>query len=143
MIEQDAMTRLAAANPVPDAEVRDSATSSRALLLQRAVLAQPRSPRRRLALVPGPRWRYALVPAALAAVAVAAFAVVHRTPPRAPAPVVASTATPQSILAAAARMVCGVAVPVTTRTGACGGSWAGTTVNAATATAATAAGITP
>jgi hypothetical protein len=103
MTEQDAMTRLAAANPVPDADVHDSATSTRALFLQRAVLAQPRS-RRRGFLLPGPKWRYAIVPAALAAVAAAAFAVVHPTSPPPPPPVQAgaSTATPQSILAAAA-----------------------------------------
>jgi hypothetical protein len=95
------MTRLAAANPVPEAEVRDAATSTRALFLQRAVLAQPRSRRRGFA---GLEWRHAIVPAALAAVAVAAFAVVHRTnpPPAPPVQAGASTATPQSILAAAA-----------------------------------------
>lgn len=103
MTDQDAMTRLAAANPVPDADVRNAATSARALVLQRAVLAQPRGSRRRLPAVPGPRWRYGLVPAALAAVAVAAFAVVHRQdPPQPPAQAVTSTATPQTILAAAA-----------------------------------------
>jgi hypothetical protein len=100
---RNAMTRLAAANPVPEAEVRDTATSPRALFLQRAVLAQPRSPRRRLSLGPAPKWRYALVPTALIAVAAAAFAVVHHlTPPPAPERSVASTATPQTILAAAA-----------------------------------------
>jgi hypothetical protein len=100
MTDQDAMTRLAAANPVPDAEVGDSATSSRALFLQRAVLAQPRSrfPRRF-----GPTWRYGLVPAAVIASAVAAFVVVHQpAPPRPPVRASATPATPQSILAAAA-----------------------------------------
>ena len=99
MTEQDAMTRLAAANPVPDSEVAGAAASPRALSLQQAVLARPRGPR--LALPPRPRWRYALVPAALATLAAATvFAVGHRTPP--PPPVVTSVATPQSILAAAA-----------------------------------------
>lgn len=103
MTDQDAMTRLAAANPVPDAGLRDSAASPRALLLQRQVLAQPRSPRRRLALATGPTWRYGLIPAAAAAVALAGYAVVHQAgPPRPPARVVASRATPQSILAQAA-----------------------------------------
>ncbi|MFI7546739.1 hypothetical protein [Actinoplanes sp. NPDC049599] len=98
MTDQDAMARLAAANPVPDTELAGAATSPRALSLHRAVLAQPR---RRLTLPPAPRWRYALVPAALAAVAAAAFIVVHRGPPPRP-PAVTSVATPQSILSAAA-----------------------------------------
>ena len=98
MTDQDAMTRLAAANPVPDTEVAGAATSPRALFLQRAVLSRPRGSR--LALPPGPRWRYALLPAALATVAAAVYTVVHRAPP--PPPVVTSVATPQSILAAAA-----------------------------------------
>ena len=103
MNEQDAMTRLAAANPVPDAEVRDAATSSRAVFLQRTVLARPRGPRRRLPLMTGPKWRYGVLPAALAAVAVAAFTVVHRpAPPQPPVRAVTSTATPQRILAVAA-----------------------------------------
>jgi hypothetical protein len=97
MTDQDAMTRLAAANPVPDHEVAGAAAAPRALFLQRAVLAQPR---RRLAFPPAPRWRYALIPAALAVAAGVAFTVVHRTPP--PPPVATSVATPQSILTAAA-----------------------------------------
>lgn len=97
MTDQDAMTRLAAANPVPESAVRDSATSARALLLQRRVLTQPRDPRRR------PPWRYGLIPVAAAAVALAGFAVVHQAAPsRAPVRVEASRATPQSILARAA-----------------------------------------
>jgi hypothetical protein len=91
MTEQDAMARLAAANPVPDAEVAGAATAPRALLLERAVLAQPRG--HRPVLPPGPRWRFALIPAAV-------FTVVHRAPP--PPPVVTGVATPQAILAAAA-----------------------------------------
>ena len=99
MTDRDPMTRLAAANPVPDAEVRDAATSTRALFLHRSVLAQPRP---RPALLPR-RWRPVLVPVTLAAVAVAGWAVVPRTaPPPPPPPAVASTASPQSILAAAA-----------------------------------------
>jgi hypothetical protein len=98
MTEQDAMTRLAAANPVPESEVAGAATAPRAVFLQRTVLAQPR---RRRALPPAPRRRYALIPAALATVAAAVFAVVHPASPP-PPPVVPSIATPQSILAAAA-----------------------------------------
>ena len=101
MTDQDAMTRLAAANPVPDAEVAGAATTPRALHLERAVLARPRGPRRRLSLPPAPRWRFAVIPAALAVVAAAVVAVVHRAPPP-PPPVVATVATPQSILTAAA-----------------------------------------
>ena len=101
MNDQDAMTRLAAADPVPEAELRDAATSPRALFLQRAVLAQPRAPRR--PALRGPKWRYGAVPAALAAVAVAAYAVVQQQdPPQPPVRVVTSIATPQTILAAAA-----------------------------------------
>jgi hypothetical protein len=103
MTDHDAMTRLAAANPVPDNDVRETASSSRALFLERAVLARPPGPRRRLPLTTGLGWRHGLVPAAVAAVAVAAFAVVHRAaPPAPPARSVAGAATPQSILAAAA-----------------------------------------
>lgn len=103
MTEQDAMDRLAAANPVPDAGVRDSAASSRALFLERQVLAQPRVPRRRPALGIAPKWRFVLVPAAAVAVALAGYAVVHQAgPPRDPVRAVTSRATPRSILAQAA-----------------------------------------
>jgi hypothetical protein len=98
MNEQDAMARLAAANPVPDGELADAAASPRALFLERAVLDRPRGSRP--ALPPGARWRYALIPVALATVAAAVVTVVHRAPP--PPPVVTSVATPQDILAAAA-----------------------------------------
>lgn len=87
--ERDAMTRLAAANPVPEAPV-----SSRALFLERSILARPRPRPRR-------RWRYALVPAGLAAAAVATVAVVHRPAP-APPPPASAFAPPQAILSAAA-----------------------------------------
>lgn len=91
--EQDAMTRLAAANPVPVAE---KPLSTRALFLERAVLARPRGR-------PRHRWRFALVPAGLVAAAVATFAVVHRPAPPPPAPPVSAFAPPQAILSAAAR----------------------------------------
>jgi len=94
MNEQEVMRRLTAANPVPDGDV--DGASSRAQFLLRSVLARPR-PRRRVI-------RWALVPAALAAVVAAGavgVVVVNLDKPAPPKPVPAA-ATPQTILTAAA-----------------------------------------
>ncbi|MEU7908778.1 hypothetical protein [Actinoplanes sp. NPDC049118] len=100
MNDQDAMTRLAAADPVPDADVRDAADSARARLLLRAVLARPRP---RFTLGTRPRWGSGLVAAGLAAAAIAAVAVVQ-APPAPPRPPVAGRATPRAILYEAAEL---------------------------------------
>ena len=97
MTEQDAMDRLAAANPVPEADVRDAASSPRALSLERTLLARPR---------PGMRhWprRVVLVSGGLVAAAAAAVVVVSvRAPAPTPLPAPASLAAPRTILSAAA-----------------------------------------
>ncbi len=89
--EQDAMTRLSAANPV-----REVPLSSRALFLERALLARPR-PKRRFT------WQYAAIPATLVAAVAVGIAVVNRPappPPPIPAP---ALALPRTILTDAAR----------------------------------------
>jgi hypothetical protein len=90
--ESDVMARLAAANPVREAEVGDAAQSSRAVFLLRSVLARPRRRRRRA---------WALIPATLAVV-VAAAIVTRPAPSPPPRPPAATVATPQTILSAAA-----------------------------------------
>ncbi|AGZ41819.1 hypothetical protein [Actinoplanes friuliensis] len=90
MTEQDALARLAAANPVPAEEVRDAAASSaRAQFLLRTVLSRPR---RRFAVTSRRRLRWALLPAGLVAAAVAAVAVLQTPAPPAPDPPVVTSA---------------------------------------------------
>ncbi len=106
MTEQDAMARLAAANPVPESGVRGAADSPRSRLLLRTVLARPR-PRRTLLATrpPGSRrgmWRYGLVPVALAVAVAAGVVAVHRTTAP-PPPARTTAATPQTVLSDAAR----------------------------------------
>jgi hypothetical protein len=89
--EQDAMARLAAVNPV-----HEDPLSSRALFLERAVLARPRPARRR-------RWQYAALPAGLAAAVATGIVVANRPappPPPVPAP---ALALPRTILTEAAQ----------------------------------------
>jgi hypothetical protein len=89
------MARLAAANPVREAEISDAAHSPRALFLLRSVLARPR-PRRRL------RSAWVAIPAALAVAAFAAIVVVDVTESAPVLPPPAEVATPRTILSAAA-----------------------------------------
>lgn len=89
--EQDAMDRLAAANPV-----REAPLSSRAMFLERAVLARPRPKRRRT-------WHYAVLPIGMAAaIATGIVLVKSPAPPEPPVPAPA-LALPRTILTDAAQ----------------------------------------
>jgi hypothetical protein len=97
MNQQDAMDRLAAANPVPEADVRDAASSPRALSLERTLLARPRPDAHRR-----PR-RFLLVSGGLVAATAAVVVMVSvRAPAPTPLPAPASLAAPRTILSAAA-----------------------------------------
>jgi hypothetical protein len=103
MTEQDPLTRLAAANPVPETAVRGAADSPRAHFLLHGVLARPR--RRgfgRPAVAVRGSWRYGLAPLAVAA-AVATGVVVADRDTTPPVPVPAGITAPQTILTAAAQ----------------------------------------
>jgi len=100
MNDQDAMARLAAANPVPVAPVPGSAPSSQALFCLRTVLAQPPTepaPRRNRAR------RLAIAAAALILIAGGGTVVVRRMDrPPAAAPPVSRLAAPSAVLTTAA-----------------------------------------
>lgn len=86
--EQEAMDRLSAANPVPEGPL-----PTRALFLERALLARPRRTPRR-------RWQYAVLAAAALATGIAVVNRPAPPPPPAPAPALAA---PRTILTDAAQ----------------------------------------
>ena len=98
MTDHDVLSRLAAANPVSESDLRGAEDSQRAQTLLWSVVTRDRGRRR------WPRWQFVAIPVSVVAAA-AVFWALLPAPARVPVPAPPSLASPQSILSAAADRV--------------------------------------